>query len=88
MDLDLYQWTLAIAIIFFALEIVSGSFLLLGFGIGLLPVAFLHFLTGSIQWGRDIMVFALVATVAFILLRKIFLKRGDSSEALSDINKY
>lgn len=88
MDLALYQWTLAIAIVFLALEIVSGTFLLLGFGVGLLPVALLHFLTGELHWGRDIVVFALFSAAAFVSLRRIFLKRGDTSEALTDISKY
>lgn len=88
MDLLLYQWTLAAAILLLALEIVTGTFLLLGFGIGLLPVAFLHFVTEEIRWGRDIGLFAVVSAIAFVLLRKFFLKKGDSAEALGDINKY
>lgn len=88
MELELYQWTLAVAILFVVLEIVTGTFLLLGLGLGLIPVVIFHALTGEIEFGRDIATFAIVSAFAFIALRKAFLKRNDTSISTGDINKY
>jgi membrane protein implicated in regulation of membrane protease activity len=88
MDFELYQFTLAAAILFVVIEIVTGTFLFLGLGLGLIPVVIFHALTGEVELGRDIAVFALVSACSFVALRKSFLKRSDTSVSTDDINKY
>ena len=55
---------------------------------GALPLVFIHYATDEIVWERDIAVFAIVSAIAFVGLRKYFLKPGDLTEAQEDINKY
>jgi membrane protein implicated in regulation of membrane protease activity len=88
MDVELYQWTLVIGIAFVIVEMLTGTFLFLGCAVGALPLVFIHYATDEIVWERDIAVFAIVSAIAFVGLRKYFLKPGDLTEAQEDINKY
>ena len=55
---------------------------------GALPLVFIHYTTDEIVWERDIAVFAIVSAIAFVELRKYFLKPGDLTEPQEDVNKY
>ncbi|MFZ9893803.1 MAG: NfeD family protein [Burkholderiaceae bacterium] len=86
--IELYQWTLAVAILLVVLEMLTGTFLLLGCAIGLIPVVLFHYGSSEIHWARDLSVFSIVSAVAFVGLRKFFLKPNDNSSTEADINKY
>lgn len=88
MDIDLYQWTLVIGIAFVIVEMLSGTFLFLGCAIGTLPLAITHYVTDEVVLERDLAIFAVVSAIAFLGLRKVFLKPGDLKEAQEDINQY
>lgn len=88
MNFELYQVTLGIAVLMLAAEIFTGAFLFLGFAIGLGALALVHLATGQLSLGRDIAVVALVSAAAFVVLRKLFRRQGDSTRADEDVNRY
>lgn len=88
MDIELYHWTLAVAILLVVLEMLTGTFLLLGCAIGVIALVFFHYDSNEIHWARDLSVFSIVSALAFVGLRKSFLKPNDSSSTEADINKY
>lgn len=87
-EVELYQWTLFLALIFVVIEMLTGTFLFLGFGIGTLPIVFFHYSTEKIDWSRDLAVFAVVSAVSFVLLRKFFKNQRDTKNVGQDVNEY
>jgi membrane protein implicated in regulation of membrane protease activity len=87
-QIDLYQWTLFLALMFVVVEMLTGTFLFLGFGMGTLPLVFIHYSTEQVDWGRDLAVFAVVSTISFFLLRKRFRNRNDTKKLDTDVNIY
>ena len=87
-EIDLYQWTLFLALMFVVVEMLTGTFLFLGFGIGTLPLVFIHYSTDQVDWGRDLAVFAVVSTISFFILRKSFRNRHDIKQLREDVNDY
>lgn len=86
--LELYQITLVIALILVVIEMTSGSLLFLGFAIGLLPVAAVHFFTKELAFGRDTGIFAIVSALAFLTLRRYLKHRNDSRMNKGDVSTY
>jgi hypothetical protein len=60
------------------LVMLTGTFLFLGCAVGALPLVFIHYATDEIVWERDIAVFVIVSAIAFVGLRKYFLKPSHS----------
>jgi membrane protein implicated in regulation of membrane protease activity len=87
-EIDLYQWTLFLALMFVVVEMLTGTFLFLGFGIGTVPLVFIHYSTEQVDWGRDLTVFAVVSTISFFLLRQRFRNRNDTKKLDTDVNIY
>jgi len=69
-------------------EMLTGTFLFLGFGIGTVPLVFIHYSTDQVDWGRDLAVFAVVSMISFFLLRKRFRNRNDTKKLDTDVNMY
>ncbi|MDP4908572.1 MAG: hypothetical protein NWQ00_03535 [Burkholderiaceae bacterium] len=88
MTLALYQITLALALLMVVIEIFTGSFLFLGFGIGLLVLVPIQYFTGEFSLARDVIVFACSSLIAFVVLRKVFRHKGDTRETKNDVNQY
>lgn len=88
MTLVLYQITLALALLMVVIEIFTGSFLFLGFGIGLLVLVPIQYFTGEFSLARDVIVFACSSLIAFVVLRKVFRHKGDTRETENDVNQY
>lgn len=88
MNFELYQLTLGVAVLMLVAEIFTGALLFLGFAIGLAGLALVHGLTGVFSWGRDLALVAAVSALAFIGLRRVFRRRGDSTAADEDVNRY
>lgn len=87
-EVELYQWTLFLALIFVVIEMLTGTFLFLGFAFGTLPLVFIHYSTEEIKLGSDLAVFSVVSAISFVLLRKFFRNRHDSKTVGQDINQY
>lgn len=83
-----YQMTLILAFLLGMAELLSGSFLFLGMAIGAVAVALLQWLWGDFSVSRDVLVFALVASVSFWLCRRWVARSTDHATAKEDVNQY
>lgn len=87
--MDAYQISLVVAFALAIAEMLTLSFILLGFGLGMLGVAAVQFVTGGYQVNRDVMVFVTVSALAILALRRIFRKKSDQKRLeQDDINQY
>jgi membrane protein implicated in regulation of membrane protease activity len=83
-----FEIALGAAVVLAALEVITGTFVLLGFCVGCLAVAAAEALSGDFSVGRDTLVFASVAVTAIIILRLAFARSGDSTISKGDVNDY
>jgi membrane protein implicated in regulation of membrane protease activity len=87
--MDAYQISLIISFVLAIAEIMTLSFILLGFSIGMLVVSGVQYLFDGYSLNRDLMLFAVVSVVSFLVFRKIFKKSSDvKSLEEDDINQY
>ncbi|MEY2619805.1 MAG: hypothetical protein RL522_2807 [Pseudomonadota bacterium] len=87
--MDAYQISLVLAFALAIAEMLTLSFILLGFGVGLVVVAAVQFATGGFSLNRDVMVFALASAVAILALRRLYKKKSDQKRLeQDDINQY
>jgi membrane protein implicated in regulation of membrane protease activity len=82
------ELALAAAVILAALEVLTGTFVLLGFCLGSLAVAAIEVLSGEFDFARDALLFAAVAILAIVILRFAFARSGDTRHAKGDVNDY
>ena len=83
-----YQWTLIAALVLGMAELLTGSFVLLGLGVGALAAGLVQWLTGGASISRDLLIFAVVAVLSFLVFRKLFRRSDDQQSADGDINRY
>ncbi len=87
--MDAYQISLIISFILAIAEVMTLSFILLGFSLGMLAVSGVQYIFDGYSLNRDVMVFALVSVVSFLVIRKLFKKKSDLKMlAEDDINQY
>jgi membrane protein implicated in regulation of membrane protease activity len=87
--MDAYQISLIISVVLAIAEVMTLSFILLGFSIGMLVVSGVQYVFDGYNLNRDVMVFAVVSVVSFVVLRKVFKKNSDVKRlAEDDINQY
>ena len=87
--MDAYQISLIMAFALAIAEVMTMSFILLGFSLGMLAVAGVQYLFNGYSLNRDVMLFALVSAVSFLVIRKLFKKKSDLTRlAEDDINQY
>ena len=87
--MDAYQISLIISFVLAIAEVMTLSFILLGFSIGMLVVSGVQYLFDGYSLNRDLMVFAVVSVVSFLVLRKLFKKSSDVKPLREDdINQY
>jgi membrane protein implicated in regulation of membrane protease activity len=87
--MDAYQISLIISFVLAIAEVMTLSFILLGFSLGMLAVSSVQYLFNGYSLNRDVMVFALVSVVSFLVIRKLFKKKSDLKMlAEDDINQY
>ena len=72
--MDAYQISLIISFVLAIAEVMTLSFILLGFSIGMLVVSCVQYLFDGYSLNRDLMVFAVVSVVSFLVFRKLFKK--------------
>ncbi len=83
-----FQITLIIAFALAAGELITGSFILLGLGIGALAVALAQWVGGGMSINRDLLIFAASSLAAFVACRRLFRRSGDQQDNRGDINRY
>lgn len=87
--MDAYQISLVLAFALAIAEMLTLSFILLGFGLGMLVVAGVQYATGGASLNRDVMVFVIASAVAILALRRLFRKKSDQKRLeQDDINQY
>jgi membrane protein implicated in regulation of membrane protease activity len=87
--MDAYQISLIISFVLAIAEVMTLSFILLGFSIGMLVVSGVQYLFDGYSLNRDLMVFAVVSVVSFLVFRKVFKKSSDVKTLREDdINQY
>ncbi len=86
--MDAYQITFIVAFVLAMAELLTGAFIFLGLAVGALVVALLQWTAGSYSVNRDLLVFVVVSTAAFVVLRKVFARKADQQEAKDDVNRY
>jgi membrane protein implicated in regulation of membrane protease activity len=87
--MDAYQFTLIVAFALGMAELLMpGAFIFLGMAIGAVAVAMIQWVASDFSINRDLMVFAVVATAAFLVLRRIFARISDQTTAENDVNQY
>ena len=87
--MEIYQITITVAIALVILELLTGTFVLLGFGVGAFFVGAIQFFFDGLNFNRDILFFSIISLISIYMLRKIF-KSKDDQNFLSedDINRY
>ena len=87
--MEIYQITITVAIALVILELLTGTFVLLGFGVGAFFVGAFQFFFDGLNFNRDILFFSIISLISIYMLRKIF-KSKDDQNFLSedDINRY
>lgn len=83
-----WQISLILAAVLAIAEVLTLSFILLGFAIGMALVALLQFFGDGYSAVRDISVFAIGSLVATLAFRTFFKRRSDQSTATEDVNRY
>ncbi len=83
-----FELALAAAVILAVLELLTGTFVLLGFCLGCLADAGVEALSAGFSFSRDALLFAVVAGLAITALRYAFARPGDSVRAKGDVNRY
>ncbi len=88
MDAKPYAVALIVAFAFGVIEVLTGTFVFLSFGLGCLAVAGVDAAAGGFWLVRDTAVFAVVSCLAVAVLRLRFGHAGDSKRAERDVNDY
>ena len=83
-----YQISLIVAFVLGMVELATGAFIFLGMAIGAACVALTQWLLGDFSINRDLLIFAIVSTLAFVLLRAYFAKAKDQKKSTEDVNQY
>jgi membrane protein implicated in regulation of membrane protease activity len=88
MNMEPYQISLIIAFVLGIAEVMMGAFIFLGLAIGGLAVAAIQWISGEFSLNRDLVIFAGVAALAVVSLRKVFAKPDDQETTDKDVNQY
>ena len=87
--MEFYQISITVAIVLVILEMLTGTFILLGFGFGALFVGIVQFLLNGLSVNRDLSVFAIISLISIYLLRRFFKSNSDEKKLIEeDINQY
>ena len=87
--MEYYQLSIIAGIILIIIEMITLTFIFLGFGIGAFAVSMIQFLFGNLSLGRDSVVFALFSLISILIFRKLFKSNNDEKKLIEeDINQY
>ncbi len=88
MSLHGYECALIAAAVFIGLELLTGTFVLLGFGVGALGVSIAEWAFGPAAFRLDVLVFVVISALSFYVLRTLFSQRKPSAPSDYDVNRY
>lgn len=84
-----FQFTLILAVVLGIAEMLTLTFIFLGFSCGMFAVSLVQYLSGSYSLNRDLILFVGISTLFVVILRKIFKKKTDQTRLeQDDINQY
>jgi hypothetical protein len=87
--MEMFQISIIVGIVLLILEMFTTTYIFLGMSIGSFIVAGVQFLFDGLSFNRDLMIFAVVSSVAILLIRKIFMKHSDQNKMIEDdVNQY
>ncbi|MDI9332659.1 MAG: hypothetical protein QM527_15455 [Alphaproteobacteria bacterium] len=86
--MEAFQVMLIIAFVLSIIELMTTSFFFLGMAFGALSVSLTQWFAAGPSINRDLLIFALISTLSFLLLRRLFAKPKDSEIAQEDVNRY
>ena len=82
--MEFYQISITVAIVLVILEMLTGTFILLGFGFGVLFVGIVQFLLNGLSVNRDLLVFAIISLISIYLLRRFFKSNSDEKKLIEE----
>ena len=88
LNMEPFQITLIAAFVLALLELLTGAFFFLGMAVGALVVCGVQWMAGDWSFNRDLLIFAVSATVAFAGFRRFFHRARDQQLAHDDVNQY
>ena len=88
MSLQPFEISLLLAVGLLAVELITGSFVVVCFSPALLLVALVEYIWQDFDLLRDLLVFLLALLLATLTVRRLFKKPGDSQSTGKDINDY
>ena len=84
-----FQITLIAAVVFGIVEMLTMTFIFLGFAFGMLSVSAVQYVTGDYFLNRDLIIFSIVSCIAITVIRRLFGKKSDQQRLQQDdINHY
>jgi len=87
--MEYYQLSIIAGIILIIIEMITLTFIFLGFGIGAFAVSMIQFLLDDFSIGRDSIVFAVFSLISIVIFRKLFKSNSDQKKLMEeDVNQY
>ena len=87
--MEYYQLSIIAGIILIIIEMITLTFIFLGFGIGAFAVSMIQFLLDDFLIGRDSIVFAVTSLISIVIFRKLFKSNSDQKKLMEeDVNQY
>jgi membrane protein implicated in regulation of membrane protease activity len=89
MSIEPYQISVLIAIILALVELVSFTFIFIGFASGMMVTAIFEYLLGNFSWNRDLLIFSITSLLFIYFYRKYFIKNKQEEKIVDvDVNNY
>jgi membrane protein implicated in regulation of membrane protease activity len=89
MSIEPYQISVLIAIILALIELVSFTFIFIGFASGMIVTAIFEYLLGNFSWNRDLLIFSITSLLFIYFYRKYFIKNKQEEKIVDDdVNNY
>ena len=89
MNMEFYQISIIVGILFIIIEMFTLTYIFLGMGIASFAVALVQYLFDGMSFNRDLMIFAIVSAIVILASRKIFKRKSDQSVSTeNDVNQY
>lgn len=83
-----FEVSLALGVTLLCLEMLTATYVSLSLGIGLLGTSLIEVIMGGFSIDRDVLVFGIATVLSFILLRKVFGRKGDTNVIDGDVNQF
>jgi len=89
MNMEFYQISIIVGILFIIIEMFTLTYIFLGMGIATFAVALIQYLFDGFSFNRDLMIFTIVSAIVILASRKIFKRKSDQSiSGEEDVNQY